>query len=140
MNNDEWVIAWRGASRSEQYALVERLARKALTAEPISTNALAELLLPELSVRGFGIDVRKGIIACLMRMAKGTMADCATKDMECEPRLWYGRQVRPWLWKSGTAKIRERCPHCHGKGYLSESDTETTRQQEIKQGMAQTIA
>lgn len=140
MTNEQWVTAWRDASHNERFALFEREARKVLTAEPIDTKRLAELMFPELSQRGPGIDCRKSMVQHLMKLAKGSMSDCASKDMTGEPRMWYGKAVRPWIWKSGTAKIRERCPHCHGKGYMSESDTEATRQEEIKQDMAQTIA
>lgn len=127
MNNQEWLDAWRGADRVKRYQLVERLARARLDdlipGTSLTTAQLCEALFPVMQERGPGIAVRKAIMLHLMSLAKGTMKDCATKNMDAEPRMWMGKAVRPWIWKRGNAARKAPCPCCAGKGYRDVNDT-----------------
>lgn len=75
----------------------------------VSTNQLVEILFPDLTARGAGIDRRQMLFARLQSSATKELAAYASRGEPVQGR--FG-QRRPWRWH----KPKGACPLCGGSG------------------------
>lgn len=135
---DEWkVLLLDHRRRKARYRKVEDCAREFLAqavkdGQSVPTQAIGEALFPERWTAGDEDAARahKVLRHVLMKLATGSMKDCAFKDLNLPAKKMYGLDIRPWRWKTGTVVKRRVCPCCGGKGWMTELerlDLETQR-------------
>ena len=103
MENIPQLLTWLSPARSmrEAIELLEPHVRKYLSivprSEPITTDALAELIFPAALAKGEGITARSRLYRVLLSMATGPLADCAERG-SVRKLAGRGRPIKPWLW------------------------------------------
>lgn len=101
--NQWWLTADKEAILGRIKATCETLTRE------VSTTELVELLFPETTARGAGIDRRQALFARLQSSAAKELAPYATRG-EAVPSRFGPR--RPWRWHKPAAT----CSRCQGTG------------------------
>lgn len=101
--NQWWLTADKEAILGRIKATCETLDRE------VSTTELVELLFPETTARGAGIDRRQALFARLQTSAAKELAPYATRG-EAVPSRFGPR--RPWRWHKPAAA----CARCQGTG------------------------